>query len=382
MKRPSYRSGRQSRFGLALALFSVVTLPATACTVFVLTDTNRVLFCNNEDGPSGETRIWFVPAGLKHYGAVYVGYDNGWAQGGLNTEGLAFDWVAGYKEAWDPEPSLPTVVRNERVLETCSTVDEAVTFYRKHHELSFNYAKILLADRTGASVIIGAKNGKLEVEQSKHCRGFGYGARTLDKMLASSAEPDVANGARILRACLQQGQYATRYFNIFDLKTCDIFLFTSPERDDPAKFNLPAELRKGAHYLDMSHIREQLTQAPRPLLDNMKHPRLEECQSIPDQEPKVTAHVRRMLQDVIDGTPHIDDFTAEAWSEAAPALRDMQAQLKTFGPFVSATLVARGKQDALRWYCYRMEFEKRTVLQRFVFDAQDKLASSQTEDIR
>lgn len=112
----------------------VIALPASACTIFVLTDTNRVLFCNNEDGPSGETRIGFVPAGPKHYGAVYVGYDNGWAQGGLNTEGLAFDWVAGYKETWDTELSLPTVVRNERMLETCATVEEVVAFYRKHHE--------------------------------------------------------------------------------------------------------------------------------------------------------------------------------------------------------------------------------------------------------
>jgi len=323
-----------------------------------------------------------VPAGPKRYGVVYVGYDNGWAQGGVNTEGLAFDWVAGYKETWDAEPNLPTIVRNERLLETCASVEEAVAFYRQHHELSFNYAKILVADRTGASVIIGAKDGKLQVEKSNQCRGFGYGARTLDKMLAGSAEADVANGARILRACLQQGQYPTRYFNIFDLKSGNIFLFPSPDRDDQVRFSLAAELKKGAHYFDMSQIHEQLTQAPRPLLENMEQARLDECQAIPDQEPKVTAHVRRMLQDVIDGTPHIDDFTAEAWSEAAPALRDMQAQVKAFGPFVSATLVGRGRKDGMRWYSYRMEFEKRVILQRFVFNGQDKLASSQTEDVR
>jgi hypothetical protein len=219
------------------------------------------------------------------------------------------------------------------------------------------------------------------VEKSNQCRGFGYGARTLDKMLAGSPAADVADGARILRACLQQGQYPTRYFNIFDLKSGDIFLFPSPERDDQVRFNLAGELKKGAHYFDMSEIHAQLSQAPRPLLENMEHPRVDECRAIPDQEPKVTARVRRLLQDVIDGTPHIDDFTAEAWSEVAPALRDMQARLKAFGPFVSATLVGCGKKDAMRWYCYRMDFEKRVVLQRFVFDGQDKLASSQTEDV-
>ena len=113
------------------------------------------------------------------------------------------------------------------------------------------------------------------------------------------------------------------------------------------KFNLAGELKKGAHYFDMSQIHEQLTQAPRPLLENMQRSRLDECQAIPDQEPKVTAQVRKMVQDVIDGTPHTDDYTTEAWNEMAPALKSMQAQLKAFGPFVSATLVGRGKGDGM-----------------------------------
>jgi hypothetical protein len=70
----------------------------------VLTDTNRALFCNNEDWSGTKTRIWFLPPGDGYYGAAYFGFDNGFAQGGLNTEGLAYDWVAGYKEKWEPDP--------------------------------------------------------------------------------------------------------------------------------------------------------------------------------------------------------------------------------------------------------------------------------------
>lgn len=348
----------------------------------VLTDTNRALFCNNEDWSNPKTRIWFVPARPKHYGTVYVGFDNGWAQGGLNTEGLAFDWVAGYKEEWNPDPSVPRIWRNERVLETCATVEEAIAFYREHGEASFTYAKILLADRTGASVIIGAKDGKLQVETSKQCRGFGYGARTLDKMLAGSPEPTVANGTKILRACLQKGQYATKYFNIFDLKSGDIFLCPAPAQEGEVKLNLAAELKKGAHYYDMPEIHEQLTQAPQPLLANMEGSTLDKYQAIADKEPKVTEHVRNMLQDAIDGTVHLEDFTAELWKEAAPGLKEAQAQIKSFGRFVSLTLVDRSEETGKRSYRYRMEFEKNTILQRFVFDEQNKLAASQTEDIR
>ena len=75
------------------ALFCLIATRAPACTIFVLTDTNRTLFCNNEDWSDPKTRIWFVPGNDKHYGGVYVGFDNDYAQGGLNTEGLAFDWL-------------------------------------------------------------------------------------------------------------------------------------------------------------------------------------------------------------------------------------------------------------------------------------------------
>ena len=92
------------RFTLFLALLSLVPAHLHACTIFVLTDTNRVLFCNNEDWSDPKTRIWFLPAGDGYYGAVYVGFDNGWAQGGMNTQGLAYDWVAGYNEKWESDP--------------------------------------------------------------------------------------------------------------------------------------------------------------------------------------------------------------------------------------------------------------------------------------
>jgi len=365
-----------------LAFCGFTSVRVSACTIFVLTDTNRTLFCNNEDWSNPKTRIWFVPAKPGRYGTVYVGFDNGWAQGGLNTEGLTFDWVAGFKEVWNPDPSVPRTWRNERVLETCATVEEAIAFYRDHAEASFTYAKIMLADRTGASVIIGAKDGKLQVETSKQCRGFGYGARTLDTMLAGSPEPTVANAARILRACLQQGQYATKYCNIFDLKSGDIFLLPAPAQNDEVKLNLAAELRKGAHYYDIPQIHEQLTQAPQSLLANMAGSGLDQYQAIPDKEPKVTERVRAMMQDVIDGTVHLDDFTADLWKEAAPGLKETQAQIKSFGRFVSLTLVDRSEEAGKRSYRYRAQFEKNTILQRFVFDEQNKLAASQTEDIR
>jgi hypothetical protein len=361
----------------------MVAVRSSACTIFVLTDTNRTLFCNNEDWEDPNTRIWFVPGSDKHYGGVYVGFDNDYAQGGMNTEGLAFDWVAGFTERWEPDPKVSVVWGNsgQQALENCATVEQAITYFRKHQDRQFFRAKILMADRTGASVIIGGKDGRLEVEPSRQCRGFGYGQRTLDKVLTATSEPTVANGEKILRASLQKGQYATKYFNIFDLKSGDIFLYPSPDRDDHVKFNVAEELKKGGHYYDMPNLSKQLTQPMRPLLDDMERLRLDKYKPILDKEPEVTAHIRTMLRNALEANLRAEDFTPELWKEESPKQQEAKASLKAFGPLVSLTLVDRGSDGAKRIYRYRFEFEKNTILQRFIFDGQNKLAESKTEEI-
>jgi hypothetical protein len=360
-----------------------MAIRAPACTIFVLTDTNRTLFCNNEDWSDPKTRIWFVPGSDKHHGGVYVGFDNDYAQGGMNTEGLAFDWVAGYTETWKPDPSASVVWGNsgQQALESCATVEEAIAFFRAHQDRQFYRAKILLADRTGASVIIGGKDDKLQVEQANQCRGFGYGAATLDRLLTRTIEPTVGNGIKILRAAMQKGPYATKYSNVFDLKSGDVFLFPFPDREDEVKFNLAAELKKGGHYYDMPQIYDQLTQAPRPLLANMER-LLDKYKPIPDREPEVAAHARAMLRDALAGKPRAEDYTAELWKEVSPQKAETQATLQAFGPLATLTLVDRSEADGRRSYRYRMEFEKNTLLQHLVFDEQNKLAVGTTEDIR
>jgi hypothetical protein len=383
MKHPIYLPAFVSARGLAfvLACLCFASLPARACTIFVLADTNRALFCNNEDWSDPKTRIWFLPAGDGYYGAVYVGFDNGWAQGGLNTEGLAYDWVAGYQEKWEPNPQLPSARGNssQRMLETCATVGEAIAFYRSHAEPGFGRAKILVEDRTGASVIIGAKDGQLQVEKETQCRGFGFGQRTLDQALAKAPEPTVANGFKILRDCRQKGQYATKYSNIYDLKSGDIFLYPFPDRDDEVKLNLAVELKKGSHYYEMPQIREQLAQAPRPLPLNMTRFPMDEFKPIPDKEPEVTAHLRAMIHNAAEGASHAEDYTAELWKDLSPKQTDVQAELKHLGDFASMTLVDRGETNGQRSYRYRLEFATATIIQHFTFDGQNKLAASGSE---
>lgn len=369
------------KLGLVWIFCCFVSVPVIACTIFVLTDGTRVQFFNNEDWLNPNTRIWFVPPGDGHYGCAYVGFDDGRAQGGLNTKGLAFDWVAGYMEKWSPDPGIKGVRGNpsERMLETSATVEDAIAFFQTHREPDFSRARILVADSTGASAIIRAKEGKLHVERANKSRGFGYCDPKLQEMLTKPPEPTVANGAAILRTCLQKGETATKYSNVFDLKSHDIFLFQYPERDDSVKLNLTAELAKGAHYYDIPQIRQQLTQAPIPLLTNMKRFFLDEFKPISDQEPKITEHFRTIIQGAMSGIMHPDDYTSELWKQLSPAQKDIQADLKVEGNLVSMTLVDRRTEGSKRTYRYIMEFKNARALERFVVDENNRIAMIQSD---
>jgi hypothetical protein len=367
------------RIGL-LVLVAPFLATAQACTIFVLTDGTRALFFNNEDWFNRVTRLWFVPAGKDHLGCAYVGFDNGWAQGGINTAGLAFDWVAGFEEKWKPGPELQPVRGNpsERMLESCTTVDDAIAFYRKYREPDFSRARILVADRSGASAVIGALNGQFHFVKLNRSRGYGWGRATLEKELAKSPEPTLANGAAILRACVQPGEGGTKYSNVFDLKSGDIFLFPSPQNEH-VTLNLATELAKGGHYYDIPQIREQLAQAPRPLLNNMKRFVLDEFQPLPDQEPAITARIRALIQDASAGTLRRDDYTAELWEKISPRQKDLQADVRRLGDLTSLVLVGRQQDAGKRTYRYRVEFQKARVLGRYDLDEQDKVALIQTE---
>ena len=362
---------------LAFGWLWFAAVSVQACTIFVLTDTSRVLFCNNEDATSPMTRIWFVPASEGRYGCAFVGFDNSWGQGGLNTEGLAYDWVAGWNEKWEPDAGQARIEGNpaERMLATCATLDDAVAFFRKHYEPGFGYARILVADKTGASAMIRAKDGKLFVDPANQCRGFGYGQRTLDQMLAPSSEATVANGMRILRACVQP--LGTRYSNVFDLKSGDIFIFRPSEAE--MKLNLPVELKKGAHYYDIPKIREQLKQAPRPLA-RMKRFVTEPFQAGPDPEPKVTAQFRKMLGDTARGEMRADDYAPEFWKTISGKQKKTQADLNALGDLISIMPVERSKEGKERCYWYRLEFTKGTVFQIVMLDADNRVKYSDSVD--
>jgi hypothetical protein len=228
---------------------------ARACTIAVLTDGRQTLFCNNEDWSDPDARIWFVPADGRP-GAAFVGFGNGWAQGGLNTEGLAFDWVAGFRASWPRDGQRQSIPGRaaEQMLRTCATLDQAIAFYETYYEPGFAYARILVAERSGASAVIGARDGRLRVERLDRSRAFGYGGEIVTRML-DGAPVSVETAARLLQAARQQGRFATQYSNVFDLRNGDILIYRFRDSDRPIRLRLADELARPAHVYELAALR-------------------------------------------------------------------------------------------------------------------------------
>jgi hypothetical protein len=251
--------------------------PSTyACTVFTINGAERMLFCDNEDFSNPRTRLWFVPSSGTKHGCVYFGFDDGWGQNGLNDQGLAYGWVAGFKERWQRQPEMKTIDGKpcHRMLETCATVEEAVALFKGNWEESFSYGRLLVADRTGKSVILRAKEGKLSAPIVTRSQGMGhrFGMRGEEaaSMLAQITRPTLAEAARLLEFTRQEGINATKYSVVFDLKTCSIWLYRFPDQRGPVPFNLRRELNKAAHYYDIPGLPDQLGEEPRGLTAEMK----------------------------------------------------------------------------------------------------------------
>lgn len=370
-----------TRFWCILAFWLAVVSSAqvvSACTIFVLSDARRTLFFNNEDYSNPATRIWFQPATKAYYGCAYLGFDDDWAQGGVNQHGLAFDWVAtSTNKGYVPAASLQTPQGNpaERMLESCKTVPEAIAFYHRYAEPSFAASTMLIADKTGASVIIRAKNGQLQYELSHQSRGFGYGDEALKKMLRPALPSTLESGLPILRACRQEGQYATKYASVYDLRSGDIYLTSLAGKEESVQLNLAAELKKGGHFYDLPRLPQQLAQPSVPLLPDMKRYLAEGYEPLPADEPAVTALVTKVLKEARAGALQPENFTPTFWQMIGPAQKQMQPELEKLGDLLTIKLIER-KQNS---WLYLEDFQKATVLQRIELDAANRIALLKSE---
>ncbi len=236
------------------------------CTIFKATGQGKTLVGNNEDWLDWEPRAWFLAPEENRYGRVYFGFINGWAQGGMNDQGLFFDWVSGYKTNWTKVPGKPDYFENisERILEEAATVDEALSICASYNIGGFSRARMMLVDKTGDAAIVGFKDNKLHIWRSgEFYMAMGARGDTAARMLRKKKEISQEGFAKILSKCRMRGKYQTRYSNVYDLQKGTVYLYDFFKSNKPTVLSLEKEFAKGHHYYHLPGLEKQLTRPPR-----------------------------------------------------------------------------------------------------------------------
>jgi penicillin V acylase-like amidase (Ntn superfamily) len=99
-----------------------------ACSMCKITVNGKTIVGNNEDSWQTGSKIWFEKGEETKFGAAYVGYQDGFPQGGMNEVGLAFDGFAVHprqlKQMHGKQPVTDPTQFIKDILQRCSTVDE------------------------------------------------------------------------------------------------------------------------------------------------------------------------------------------------------------------------------------------------------------------
>lgn len=252
--------------------------PYGSCTIFTVTQGDAVLFGNNEDGGETGTYIWLCPAqdistpegDISIYGAIALGYNyndagsDGYAQGGMNSQGLCADGNAVPKVSLNPHPEResPFTYLIEQVLWTCSTVNETIEWFESHNMGSQWSAQIHFADASGDAMVASVVDGEFAYTRkgstpflvstnfnlANTSSAFEYPcwrydtATSMLEEIDAEGELSVEAVRDILDAAHEEGPYGTRYSNIFDLVDRVVYLYHEHDFENVVRLDLDEEL--------------------------------------------------------------------------------------------------------------------------------------------
>jgi penicillin V acylase-like amidase (Ntn superfamily) len=238
------------------------------CTLFYAAEGDSVLGGNNEDWHVPLTKAWFVPGRAGAHGVVYVTFsDHRAIQGGMNDQGLFFDFLAvkprdvkatPSKLRWNAHPL-------REIMKQCASVDEAVAMLEAHDRAFMRRICIFLGDAQGNSAIVEAeavvrKQGKHQVATNFRqslippAKATCWRYRTADRMLSQANEFSVDLFRRICAAVHQEGKNSTLYSTVYDLKRKIIYLYHFHDFENVVVFDLEEELAKGERVLEMPSL--------------------------------------------------------------------------------------------------------------------------------
>jgi len=257
-------------FVIVLVFYSMlISQSVSACTFCMATLNGTTLFGSNEDNDKAASNIWFLPAEEGKYGRVYLGYNDGFTQGGMNDKGLCFDGASTPKSNLKYHPKKKAYKGNliAKIMEECATVDEVVKMVDEYQfTVLQKQGQLMFADASGDAVVIGGPGQKgrgIDIIRKKknymvltnffpsNPKKGGHPCirhSVATQMFDLNSTPSIDNFVSILKAVHVEGnRTATVYSHIFDLNTMTMKVFYFHNYKEDVEFKLEDELKKGPH---------------------------------------------------------------------------------------------------------------------------------------
>jgi hypothetical protein len=259
-------------------IFSTNIFP---CTIFSISDDQNNFVGNNEDYLYGDEHfLKIIPPKSNNYGrlelynkvkisflfnVLKISINN--VQGGMNDKGLFFDM------AGTPQDNV-TIKRNtfqkntvsnntlDMFLAKCKTIDEAIMFWK-----SIRWGSVipsfhmLIADKTGKSIIIEWTDGDMKVIEKKGVlqiitnylvtkpwlpNGGGWEREDTFFKYFDPLKISMPNAILLLKLTAQKSDtIGTLYSNVYDLKKLTMTLFILSNDSNIRTFDLIEEFNKG-----------------------------------------------------------------------------------------------------------------------------------------
>lgn len=261
---------------LTIVIIVVLAAPqATACTGVVISQDGRTVVGGNEDWYRASAFYWATAAVGSLHGVVYFGYlvdgEFGdmppfwWEFQGINDAGLFFDSLS-TPCGIDPEEAdkRSYTGRIERlIMQTCSTVSEAVDVITRYDRTFMDCRQYLLADRTGAAAVVepdkvvwmeagtmALTNFRLSDPSLGQYPCWRYEAVTDE--LAINREPTVDRVAEILSAAENP---STQYTVVSDLGSNTAYVYRIGDYSRQYQIDLEPLWTNGSDHVSFSALR-------------------------------------------------------------------------------------------------------------------------------
>jgi hypothetical protein len=253
---------------MLLALLLVPSRHVQSCTIVMVAKGNLVLVGNNEDWKNPNTKMWFIPAEDGEYGRVCFGFDNMFAQGGMNDQGLFIDANAISPTEWNATEGKPYFRGDimDKILATCATIEDAIAFFEEHNVPSLRQARFPVADKSGETMVVEWAKGKVQFVKRTGIYQIStnfvmtnvkdgeypcWRYRTAKRMFEEAEEVSADLVRDILSAAHLEGRTPTQYSNIYDLNSGDVYIYYFHDFKTFKKINLKTELEKGKKVYDI-----------------------------------------------------------------------------------------------------------------------------------